>query len=70
MENEGRQWKAIADQLRDVKKEFRRRRVEAGIEEAAEVEDVPLEAMIEREPVTIVCSQDGLDPRHDRPHRP
>ena len=39
-----------------MKKEFgddRRSR----IEEAAEVEDVPLEAMIEREPITVVCSK-------------
>ena len=27
--------------------------------EAAEVEEVPIEAMIEREPITIVCSQMG-----------
>ena len=29
------------------------------IEEAAEVEDVPIEAMIDREPITVVCSQMG-----------
>ena len=27
--------------------------------EAGEVEDVPLEAMIDREPITVVCSQMG-----------
>ena len=57
------QWGRIADQLKDTKKKFgkdykggeRRTR----FAEAAEVEDVPLEAMIEREPVTVVCSQMG-----------
>ena len=57
------QWAAIADQLKDVKKTFgkdyeggaRRTR----IEEAGEVEEVPLEAMIDREPITVVCSKMG-----------
>ncbi len=57
------QWRAIADQLREVRKTFGKE-YEGGarrtlIEEAAEVEDVPLEAMIDREPVTVVCSQMG-----------
>ncbi|MDA7423186.1 DNA topoisomerase IV subunit A [Thalassococcus lentus] len=57
------QWKRIADELRDVRKKFgkdydggARRTVFA---EAAEAEDVPIEAMIEREPITVVCSQMG-----------
>ena len=58
LENDGRQWKVIADQLRDVKKEFGDRR-RTDFTEAVEVEDVPLEAMIDREPVTVVCSQMG-----------
>ncbi len=63
LEDEGRQWQAIADQLRTVKKTFgpeapggARR---TGFAEAGEVEDVPLEAMIDREPITVVCSQRG-----------
>ncbi|EAR49804.1 DNA topoisomerase IV subunit A [Oceanicola granulosus HTCC2516] len=57
------QWAKIAEQLREVRAQFgakapggARRTTFA---EAGEVEEVPLEAMIEREPVTIVCSQMG-----------
>ncbi|WGW05186.1 DNA topoisomerase IV subunit A [Tropicibacter oceani] len=57
------QWSRIAEQLREVRKAFgkgyeggpRRTR----FAEAAEAEDVPIEAMIEREPITVVCSQMG-----------
>jgi topoisomerase-4 subunit A len=63
LDSEALQWDAIATQLKDTKKQFgkdypggaRRTR----LEEAGEVEDVPLEAMIEREPITVVCSQMG-----------
>ncbi len=58
LENEGRQWKTIADQLRDVKKKFGDDR-RTNFAEAVEIEDVPLEAMIDREPITVVCSQMG-----------
>ncbi|MDJ0637793.1 MAG: DNA topoisomerase IV subunit A [Paracoccaceae bacterium] len=58
LENEGRQWKVIADQLREVKKQFGDDR-RTDFAEAAEIEDVPLEAMIDREPITVVCSQMG-----------
>ncbi|MEM7719574.1 MAG: DNA topoisomerase IV subunit A [Pseudomonadota bacterium] len=58
LENESRQWKTIADQLRDVRKTFGDAR-RTGFSEAVEVEDVPLEAMIDREPITVVCSQMG-----------
>ena len=63
LEDVSLQWAAIADQLREVKKTFGRD-YEGGarrtlIEEAAEVEEVPLEAMIDREPITVVCSQMG-----------
>ncbi|MEM9498457.1 MAG: DNA topoisomerase IV subunit A [Pseudomonadota bacterium] len=57
------QWAAIAEQLREVKKVFggkdERGARRTGFAEAGEVEEVPLEAMIEREPVTVVCSQMG-----------
>ena len=63
LEDETVQWNAIASQLKEVKKTFgkdyegaaRRTR----IEEAGEVEEVPLEAMIDREPITVVCSKMG-----------
>ncbi|MEL7204726.1 MAG: DNA topoisomerase IV subunit A [Pseudomonadota bacterium] len=58
LENEGRQWKTIADQLREVKKQFGDPR-RTQFAEAVEIEDVPLEAMIDREPITVVCSQMG-----------
>ena len=61
--SEDLQWKRIADQLKDAKKKFGKdweggaRRTQFA--EAAEAEEVPLEAMIEREPITVVCSQMG-----------
>ena len=61
--SESLQWDAIASQLKETKVKFgkdwpagARRTL---IEEAAEIEDVPLEAMIDREPITVVCSQMG-----------
>ena len=63
LESEELQWKRIADELREVRKEFGKG-TEAGarrteLAEAPVVEEVPLEAMIEREPITVVCSQMG-----------
>jgi topoisomerase-4 subunit A len=61
--DEGVQWARIADQLRATRKAFgkeapggarRSRLAEAGV-----IEDVPIEAMIEREPITVVCSKMG-----------
>lgn len=63
LESEGVQWSSIADQLRDTRKQFGRDSVGGArrtqFAEAAEVVEVPLEAMIDKEPVTIVCSQMG-----------
>ena len=57
------QWKRIGADLKDVQKTFghswakgTRRTTFA---EAGEVEDVPYEAMIEREPITVICSKMG-----------
>ena len=63
LDDESVQWDRIADELREVRKQFGAK-VEGGARrtqfaEAGEVEDVPLEAMIEREPVTVICSQMG-----------
>ena len=63
LEDESLQWAAIADQLKTVKKTFGAQ-AEGGARrtrfaESGEVEEVPLEAMIEREPVTVVCSRMG-----------
>ncbi len=61
--NEDVQWAAISDQLRETRTQFGRKS-EGGARrtqfaEAHEVEEVPLEAMIEREPITVVCSKMG-----------
>ena len=57
------QWTKISEQLRATRKAFGKdyvggaRRTVFAV--ASDVEDVPLEAMIEREPVTVVCSKMG-----------
>ncbi|WP_457649374.1 DNA topoisomerase IV subunit A [Profundibacter sp.] len=63
LEDEGLQWAKISEQLRETRKKFGKD-YEGGARrtlfaEAGEVEDVPIEAMIEREPITVVCSQMG-----------
>ena len=61
--SESLQWARVAEQLKETKKQFGKdyaggaRRSQFA--EAAEAEDVPIEAMIEREPITIVCSKMG-----------
>ena len=61
--SDDRQWARIAEQIREVRKAFgagqpfgRRR---TGFSEAVEVAEVPIEAMIDREPITVVCSKMG-----------
>ena len=57
------QWGAISDQLRETKKTFGQNHIwgprRTRFAEAGEVEEVPLEAMIDREPITVVCSEMG-----------
>jgi topoisomerase-4 subunit A len=63
LESSDLQWDSITEQLRETKKLFGKdyaggaRRTQFAI--AGEVEDVPIEAMIDREPITVVCSQMG-----------
>ncbi len=63
LESDDLQWSKIAEQLRETRKQFGRdsdggaRRTQFAV--AAEVVEVPLEAMIDREPVTVVCSKMG-----------
>lgn len=63
LESEDLQWSKIAEQLRETRKIFGNssaggpRRTQFA--EATEVVDVPLEAMIDREPITVVCSKMG-----------
>ena len=57
------QWDKISEQLRATKRTFGKD-YEGGARrtiftEAGEIEEVPLEAMIDREPITVVCSQMG-----------
>ncbi|MEM7723776.1 MAG: DNA topoisomerase IV subunit A [Pseudomonadota bacterium] len=61
--DDGLQWARISDELREVRAKFGAK-AEGGARrtqfaEAGEIEDVPLEAMIEREPITVVCSKMG-----------
>ena len=63
LDSESLQWSKIAEQLRETRKTFGKdydggaRRTTFA--EAGQVEEVPLEAMIEREPITVVCSEMG-----------
>ena len=63
MKDEDRQWQVIAAQIKQIKERFGpdselgRRRTEVG-EPPADVV-VPLEAVVEREPVTVLCSSKG-----------
>ena len=61
--SESMQWDRIIDELKETRSKFGKK-AEGGkrrtrLEEAAEFEEVPLEAMIEREPITVVCSAMG-----------
>ncbi len=61
--DEGLQWARISDELRTTKRKFGKEYDRGArmtlIEEAGEAVEVPIEAMIEREPITVVCSQMG-----------
>ena len=68
LESDELQWEAIKDQLKATRKQFGKDWVIDGVDcgtrrttfaEAGEIEEVPLEAMIDREPITVVCSQMG-----------
>ena len=57
------QWARVAEEIRNIRARFGKK-TEGGerrtvIEEAPDIEEVSLEAMIEKEPVTIVCSKNG-----------
>ncbi|MZR31083.1 DNA topoisomerase IV subunit A [Sneathiella litorea] len=63
LESEDLQRSAIAEEIREMKKtlsgmpEISERRTRIG--EAQELPDIPLEAMIEKEPITVICSDKG-----------
>lgn len=61
--DEGKRWRAVADEIKAVKRRFGpdtelgRRRTELGGPPPEVV--IPLEAMVEREPATVICSEKG-----------
>ncbi len=61
--SEDLQWAAIAAQIKETKKKFGKDYVGGArrtqFAEAGDFEEVPLEAMIDKEPITVVCSQMG-----------
>ncbi|HYB54922.1 MAG TPA: DNA topoisomerase IV subunit A [Alphaproteobacteria bacterium] len=63
LKDEGRRWKRVGEELKALKAKFGpktalgKRRTEIGT--APAVEEVPLEAYVEREPVTVICSEKG-----------
>ena len=65
LKSDDRQWKAVAEQIRKVRKSFGpdtdlgRRRTTFAEAPAADLEEAMLEATIEREPITVVVSEKG-----------
>ena len=63
LKSEDAQWKRISDELKEVRKVFDpksalgRRRTE--LSEAPETEEINLESLIEKEPVTVILSEKG-----------
>ena len=63
LKDDGLRWKHIAAEIGEIRKDYGpatplgRRRTELGAAPSAVV--IPLEAMIEREPVTVICSDKG-----------
>jgi topoisomerase IV subunit A len=63
LESDRLQWKQIGIDLEAIRNQFGKDSVNGArrtrFAEAGEVEDVPFEAMIEREPITVICSRMG-----------
>mgnify|MGYP000639456276 CR=1 FL=1 len=65
LKSEGKQWEAIADEIRAIRKTFGpetplgRRRTTFADAPAAAISEAVLEASVEREPITVVVSQKG-----------
>ncbi len=63
LESDRRQWKQVGVELEAIRKQFGKdskggaRRT--AFAEMGDVEEVPFEAMIEREPITVICSKMG-----------
>ena len=63
LESDKRQWKKISLELEDIRKKFGKSWAQgarrSAFADAGEIEEVPFEAMIEREPITVICSKMG-----------
>lgn len=63
LQDEALQWKRIAEQIRETRKLFGKNSENGArrtiLADAPEFEEVPIEAMVEREPITVVCSNMG-----------
>ncbi|AWB47408.1 DNA topoisomerase IV subunit A [Gemmobacter aquarius] len=63
LESDRRQWKKIGEELEDIRKKFGKgtevgkRRTDFA--DMGSTEEVPFEAMIDREPITVICSKMG-----------
>ena len=61
--NQEQQWNRVAEQIKETKKKFGRDflggKRKSRLEEYIETEEVPIEALIEKEPITVVCSKMG-----------
>ncbi len=63
LDSERRQWKRIGKELDEVRKIYGKHTVlgarRTQFADATEVEEIPYEAMIDREPITVICSKMG-----------
>ncbi|MBS3981557.1 MAG: DNA topoisomerase IV subunit A [Rhodobacteraceae bacterium] len=63
LDSDRRQWKRIGKELDEVRKTYGKGTVlgarRTQFADATEVEDIPYEAMIDREPITVICSRMG-----------
>ncbi|MDA7592155.1 DNA topoisomerase IV subunit A [Rhodobacteraceae bacterium] len=61
--NQEQQWNRVAEQIKETKKKFGRDYLggkrKSKLEDYIETEEVPIEALIEKEPITVVCSKMG-----------
>jgi topoisomerase-4 subunit A len=61
--DQGQQWNSVAEQIKETKKKFGKDYLggkrKSKIEDYVDIEDVPIEALIEKEPITVVCSKMG-----------
>ena len=57
------QWIEVAEQIKNTKKKFGKEYIsgqrKSDITDYIEIEEVPLEALIEKEPITVVCIKMG-----------